>query len=118
MPIPSFLRRGQGGSLENALIKSLTAILPVWAFKRLPTLYYRLNRYRFRFMSRPVMLKETSKAKLRRQKEGFFDRFFVGKGLDVGYGGDLVVPNCRGWDVEDGDAHDLRGVADESFDFV
>jgi SAM-dependent methyltransferase len=119
MSVLSFLRgRGPGGSVENTVIRWLTAILPLWVVKRLPTLYYRINRYRFRFFPRPAMVKETSKAKARRVAEGFFEKYFTGKGLDVGYGGDLVVPNCRGWDVEDGDAHNLRGLADASFDFV
>lgn len=61
---------------------------------------------------------ETSKAAPRREREGFFDAFCQGQGLDIGYGGDLLVPNCRGWDVEDGDAQYLRGIAAESFDFV
>src|SRR5207249_11909978 len=36
----------------------------------------------------------------------------------VGYGGDLVVPNCKGWDVENGDAHELAGIPENEFDFV
>ncbi|UYN97348.1 MAG: class I SAM-dependent methyltransferase [Enhydrobacter sp.] len=64
------------------------------------------------------MAKETSKARTRRQAEGFFDKYFSGRGIDIGYGGDLVVPNCRGWDVEHGDAHELAGIADDTFDFV
>ena len=38
--------------------------------------------------------------------------------MDIGYGGDLLVKNCRGWDFEDGDAQYLKGLGDESFDFV
>jgi len=105
-------------SLEDSLIQWLSRVLPLGVLKRLPTLYYRINRYRFRLVSRPAMAKETSKARARRIAEGFFDRYFKGRGLDVGYGGDLVVPNCRGWDVEDGDAHDLATVGDNSYDFV
>jgi SAM-dependent methyltransferase len=90
----------------------------MFLLRRLPTLYYAINRYRFRVMPRPTMAKETAKAKIRRLKEGFFDKYFQGRGIDIGYGGDLVVPNCRGWDVEDGDAHDLKGVADETYDFA
>jgi len=105
-------------SFENALVGWLGAVLPVAILKHLPTQYYRINRYRFSVFARPAMEKETTKAKPRRQAEGFFKKYFSGEGLDVGYGGDLVVPNCRGWDVEHGDAHDLAGVADECFDFV
>lgn len=90
----------------------------MFLLRRLPTLYYAINRYRFKFMSRPPMAKETAKAKTRRIAEGFFDKYFQGEGIDIGYGGDLVVPNCRGWDVEDGDAHDLQSVADGTYDFA
>lgn len=105
-------------SFEDIFIHWLADTLPVTLLKRLPTLYYFINQYRFRLFARPVMRKETSKAKARRESEGFFERYFSGQGIDVGYGGDLVVPNCRGWDVEDGDAHDLAGIADATFDFV
>ena len=112
------LEQGKAGSLENLFIHLIGNALPVAVLKRLPTLYYRINRYRFRLFSRPVMIKETSKAKERRKAEGFFERYFAGRGVDVGYGGDLVTPNCRGWDVEDGDAHELAGIGDTTFDFV
>jgi SAM-dependent methyltransferase len=110
--------QSKSGSLENAFIHLIGNALPTTVLKRLPTLYYRINRYRFRLFARPVMVKETSKAKERRRAEGFFERYFIGQGIDVGYGGDLVVPNCRGWDVEHGDAHELAGIAEASFDFV
>jgi len=105
-------------SLENTLISWCNDHLPIAVLKHLPTLYYRINGIRFRWLARPVMVKETSKAKLRRVRQGFFDSYCTGKGLDVGYGGDLVAPNCRGWDVEDGDAHMLATLEDNSFDFV
>ena len=41
-----------------------------------------------------------------------------GSGLDIGFGGDLVVPNAKGWDFEHGDAQYLKGLNDEQFDFV
>jgi SAM-dependent methyltransferase len=61
---------------------------------------------------------EATKARARREREGFFDRYCRGIGLDVGYGGDLVSPNAYGYDVEDGDAEVLQGIPDEGFDFV
>ena len=67
---------------------------------------------------RPIMVKETSRAKARRLNEGFFEKYFLGKGIDIGYGGDLVTPNCIGWDVEDGDAHYLSTIPDAQFDFA
>ncbi len=61
---------------------------------------------------------ETSRARSRRKQEGFFEKFCRGKGLDIGYGGDLLCGNCVGWDYEKGDAQYLNGIEDTSFDFV
>ena len=61
---------------------------------------------------------ETSKAHARRAREKFFDKYCQGYGLDIGYGGDPIVSNVRGWDFEHGDAQLLRGLDDASFDFV
>lgn len=61
---------------------------------------------------------ETAKAHDRREREGFFDKYCKGEGLDVGYGGDIIVPDCSGWDMRNGDAQYLAGIEDESFDFV
>jgi SAM-dependent methyltransferase len=110
--------KAQPSSFEDRVIRWLGNVLPIFVLRWLPTVYYRINRYRFRILRRPAMAKETAKAKTRRHAEGFFDKYFQGAGIDIGYGGDLVVPNCRGWDVEDGDAHELRGIADKSLDFA
>ena len=67
---------------------------------------------------RPYVPGETSKAKPRRLREGFYEKYLGGNGLDIGFGGDLVVPNARGWDFEHGDAQDLSGLENEKFDFV
>lgn len=61
---------------------------------------------------------ETHKAHARRLREGFYEKYCQGKGLDIGYGGDPIVANVRGWDFEHGDAQLLRGLDDASFDFV
>lgn len=61
---------------------------------------------------------ETAKAQNRRKKEDFFKNYFSGYGLDLGYGGDKVVPNCYGWDKEDGDAQYLNTIIDNKYDFV
>ena len=61
---------------------------------------------------------ETSKSFERRRKEGFFELYCQGEGLDIGYGSDPLLPTCSGWDSRNGDAQYLRGVEDESFDFV
>ncbi|MEW5806425.1 MAG: methyltransferase domain-containing protein [Acidobacteriota bacterium] len=73
---------------------------------------------RFRIFGRKPARLETSKARARRIRENFFEEYCKGQGLDIGYGGDLLAPNCRGWDFEHGDAQFLRKVKDSSFDFV
>lgn len=61
---------------------------------------------------------ETTKSFARRMRENFFDKYCNGEGLDVGYGGDIIKPDCSGWDLRNGDAQYLAGIADESFDYV
>lgn len=61
---------------------------------------------------------ETYKSHERRMREGFFEKYCQGEGIDIGYGSDLIVPGCSGWDIRNGDAQYLREVKDESFDFV
>jgi SAM-dependent methyltransferase len=73
---------------------------------------------RLRTFGRPPVERETTKAKARRQREGFFESFCQGKGLDIGYGGDLITASCRPWDMEHGDAQYLRYLNDSAFDFV
>lgn len=73
---------------------------------------------RLPFLGRKPAPGESSKARGRREREGFSEKYCKGNGLDVGYGGDPVVPNVRGWDFEHGDAQLLHGLDDESFDFV
>lgn len=70
------------------------------------------------FLGRKRSYGETHKAHARRLREGFFEKYCVGRGLDVGYGGDPVTPDAVGWDFEHGDAQLLRGLADAEFDFV
>lgn len=72
----------------------------------------------YRYWRRPVTSGETSKARNRRMREGFFELFCSGEGLDIGFGGDLVTNNSTGFDFEHGDAQMLKGVADETYDFV
>jgi len=72
----------------------------------------------FRIFGRPLKALESTKARGRRSRENFFERFCTGKGFDIGYGGDLLTPNSVGWDVEHGDAQLLRNVRDCSYDFV
>lgn len=72
----------------------------------------------YRTFGRPKTQLESTKARGRREKEGFFTAYCQGRGLDIGYGGDLLVPNCQGWDMEHGDAQLLQGLKNESYDFV
>jgi SAM-dependent methyltransferase len=77
-----------------------------------------VTKWKYRLVGRPLWVGETAKARARREKEGFFVRYCRGRGLDVGYGGDLVSSNARGYDIENGNAQTLSGIPDESFDFV
>ena len=64
------------------------------------------------------MANETTKAYPRRLAEGYFHSIFVGRGIDIGHGGDPVRPDCVCWDVEQGDAQELNGIPAGSFDWV
>ncbi len=71
---------------------------------------------------------EQSKAAKRRYYSGpFMQRYFVGNGIDVGgkpdplgqYAGIFPrMTSVRTWDIDDGDAQLMAGVADGSFDFL
>jgi SAM-dependent methyltransferase len=91
-------------------------------FTRLPkplqTFAYETRFFLYRQFGRPVKYLESTKARGRREREGFFASFCQGAGLDIGYGGDLLVPNCKGWDMEHGNAQTLVGLKDAAFDFV
>jgi len=73
---------------------------------------------RIPFLGRKRSIGETAKSRARRAREDFFNKYCQGSGLDIGYGGDPVVENVRGWDFEHGDAQLLRGLDDASYDFV
>jgi len=72
----------------------------------------------YAWFGRPVTHRETFKARERRQREGFFTKYCQGHGLDIGYGGDKIMPGCKTWDTENGDATFLKGLKNERFDFV
>lgn len=61
---------------------------------------------------------ETKKNFERRKREGYFEKYFVGQGIDIGCGPDPLLPDCRHWDLSDGDAQYLKSIADQSFDWV
>jgi SAM-dependent methyltransferase len=96
-------------------IKNITPKL-IWSIlSKLKTKYLA---YQYLRGKRPIVKGETSKAHNRRMREGFFEKYCNGKGLDIGFGGDLILPDAQRWDFEHGDAQYLKGIKDESFDFV
>jgi SAM-dependent methyltransferase len=67
------------------------------------------------------MLTETGKAKPRRVKEGFFEKYCTGKGIDIGCGSDPLLGTMDKWDLSispNMDAQWMKGVDDEAYDFV
>ena len=73
-------------------------------------------------------MNETSKSLIRRLHDvRFANTYFQGQGIDIGAGADSLdkyrqqfplIQSVRSWDMEDGDAQVMAGVADESYDFV
>ena len=73
-------------------------------------------------------MRECSKSIQRRMHNpDFINRFFVGDGVDIGGKPDPLslyrsmfcqMKSVRVWDIADGDAQHMAGVADQSFDFV
>lgn len=71
---------------------------------------------------------EQSKAAKRRFDDGnFHNRYFIGKGIDIGCGDDNLgrlrhvfrgIQDVRPWDLPDGDAQYLESVSDNEYDFV
>lgn len=85
--------------------------------------YFLVSKKVVPFVKQPVSSnipsgEETRKARARRLREGFFKKYCQGEGLDIGCASDPVTPNCSGWDLPNGDAQYLKGIKDESFDFV
>ena len=63
---------------------------------------------------------ETIKARPRREREGFFEKYLVGHGIDIGCSDDPVTDECDCWDIALGnrDATFMEGVNDETYDFA
>ena len=71
---------------------------------------------------------EQSKAAKRRFDDGnFHNRYFIGRGIDIGCGDDNLgrlrhafrgIQDVKPWDLPDGDAQYLEGVSDNQYDFV
>lgn len=100
--------------MHDSVLMKFVDNLPEWIKMILRRVLYAY----YRFFGRPYKAIESSKARGRRLKESFFTSYCRGRGLDIGYGGDLLTPTCTGWDIEHGDAQLLAGVPDESYDFV
>lgn len=72
------------------------------------------------------MSNETSKNRARRERNGDFEKFFRGRGLDVGGGNDPVTPDCIVYDRKPtlngryvvGDAQWISEFGAESFDWI
>jgi len=96
--------------LKNKLPKNIWKILQ-WGKRNMLT-------FKYRFIGRPFVPGETSKAHHRRKMEGFFEKFCNGDGLDIGFGSDLITKDAKGYDFEHGNAQYLKGVKDNSYDFV
>jgi len=94
------------------------AMLPRSLHSTLRGFYYRLKKVYYLAFGRAICQGETYKARARRLKEGFFEKYCRGNGIDIGYGGDLLTANCQGWDFEHGDAHTMKGLKAAQFDFV
>lgn len=70
----------------------------------------------------------TNNAVIRRLSDSrFLTRYFVGNGIDIGAGSDPIsnykgffpgINTARDWDLKDGDAHYMNGIADNSLDWV
>lgn len=61
---------------------------------------------------------ETAKAHARRLREGFFQKYLSGVGIDIGCGDDPVTPDCEHWDKAQGDATYMAGLPDNRYDWV
>ena len=98
--------------------RDIVAIMPKFLLSVIRIIIFLFLKKYYKIFPRPNFKGETFKAKKRREREGFFEKYCQGKGLDIGYGGDLLCENCKGWDIEDGDAQTLDGLPDSHFDFV
>jgi ubiquinone/menaquinone biosynthesis C-methylase UbiE len=73
-------------------------------------------------------MNETSKALIRRlQDVRFANTYFKGEGIDIGAGPDPInkysqqfplMNTLKVWDIQDGDAQYMKGVEDNTYDFV
>ena len=66
-------------------------------------------------------MRETTKAFEIRRERGDFQRYLVGKGIDIGAGDDslyILNGSVRSYDKRDGNAQFMAEIADATYDFV
>jgi len=97
---------------------NVSKLIPPRLQEQARKIYFRGRNVFLRGKRRSFNPAETSKARARREEDGFFGSYCIGRGLDIGYGGDPVTPDCDVWDIEHGDAEMLSGIADSIYDFV
>jgi SAM-dependent methyltransferase len=61
-------------------------------------------------------MNEASKFRKRHEREGTLMRYLSGLVLDVGCGNNIILPDAKGWDLQEGDATFLAGIPDCTFD--
>jgi SAM-dependent methyltransferase len=61
---------------------------------------------------------ETRKARARRLREGFFEKYIQGKGIDIGCGNDPLTESCEKWDIGEGNATFMQGLPRNSYNWV
>jgi len=68
---------------------------------------------------------ETSKSYQRRLNEGWFDKYIKGKIIDIGVGridtydgADPLTPDCDTFDKDNGDAHLMESIPNETYETV
>lgn len=62
-------------------------------------------------------MNETSKTLERLKRDGYFEKYLKGRGLDIGCGND-PLPGAEPWDTPQGDAQYLEGVLPHTYDFI
>lgn len=66
-------------------------------------------------------MNETAKCRPYREQANHFKLYLKGKGIDIGCGPDKLIieeGSVDSWDLSNGDAMLMEGVADKSYDFV
>jgi|GEM_PF-5118744 len=83
----------------NNVKQFIKRVCPPPILKRIKTANFAILKYKDRYIGRPVTYFEGAKANDRRTREGLFEKYCNGNGLDIGYGGDILCDNCQGFDL-------------------